>query len=271
LSSVAAIASIPFLCTGLKLPRTERRTSVNRPTSLFRLVPAALALLALLPVRSGLAQGTIQPLAADGTAYGMTLTDWSVAFCQWLLSIPQSTNPDFRFDKAGVRPGVGQHAPVWFVPGFEPGSSGTRTMTVPDGQSVLVAPMLTVNSVGPPGSYTDDEVRAGLDTGFLDRIGVLEVSLDGVPIPDVKRYRLQTPIFTITLAPGNLFGVPVTAAKDGRAVAAGDGYWLLLPPLPVGTHPLVIHVEGVTTETSAPFKSEWTVNLRVQKPNEPLP
>jgi hypothetical protein len=69
-------------------------------------------------------------------------------------------------------------------------------------------------------------------------------------------------LFTITLPPGNLADVLVTAGKEARRAAVGAGHFLLLPSLPVGKH--------VYTVRSASGSVNWTINLIVRKPNEPL-
>jgi hypothetical protein len=60
------------------------------------------------------------------------------------------------------------------------------------------------------------------------------VLVDGVAVQDVRQYRVQTPrCFPLTL---DANGEPT----DGALLAASDGYWLLLPPLPAGRHVIVV-------------------------------
>jgi hypothetical protein len=131
-------------------------------------------------------------------------------------------------------------------------------------------------SASVPGAKTDARLlqEANL-TPLLARYTRIEASLDGVPAGDVNQYRVQTPVFTINLPPGNLFGLAVAAGKDARVAVAADGILLLYPPLPVGTHVISLVNEGIggdgIGEPGKPFKSVITFELRVQKPNEPLP
>jgi hypothetical protein len=257
-------------------PRVERRATMNRLACPTRLAWTTLVLVALMLLAKGAsAQEGIRPLSPDGTAYGLTLTDWAVAYFQWFHSIPRGSSPDLLLDKTRVRAGIGQHGPVWFLPHAffdEDLISGTFTFTIPVGKSILLNVAAT-NGAEPPGRWTEEQLRAQFRKGgaeaYLDRIAVMEVSLDGVAIPDVKGYRVQTPLFTLTLPPGNLFGLPMAAGKDPRAVSIGGGYFLLFPPLAVGKHVLVSRTEGIEGTTA--FKREWTFNLIVQNPNEPLP
>jgi hypothetical protein len=211
-----------------------------------------------------------QPLPPDGTFYGMKLADWASAWCQWLLTIPQNTNPDTRFDKTGLRAGVGQRAPVWFVPSFAPGSSGNRTFTIPEGQAILLTPMFSVHN-DDPGASTDDELLSPA-SDWVDQITLVAVSLDGAPIPDMKPFRVATPVFSMTLPPGSVFGRPVSKVGDGRVAAAGDGYWVLYPPLAPGMHHLDVRAEGTDPLAGGnPYQSHWTFDFLIQKPNDPNP
>jgi hypothetical protein len=188
-------------------------------------IPSLSLVLALFLTRGAAAQ-QIQPLPPDATAYGLTMSDWAVAYCQWFVSIPAASSPILRLDTTGERAGVGQRTPVWFVPPYNLGTSGSRILTLPEGQALLVAPAFRLGWDA-PGSSKDEEFLA-IDTtsaAYLDQIKVLAVSLDGAMVADVNRYRLKTPIFSIPQAPDNLFKVPVSVGKDARlaAAAAGEG------------------------------------------------
>jgi hypothetical protein len=54
------------------------------------------------------------------------------------------------------------------------------------------------------------------------------------------------------------------AGKDHRLAAAGDGFFLLLPSLPVGKHVIQVRVE--TTNS----KALSVLNLIIQEPNKPI-
>src|SRR5262249_31538488 len=84
---------------------------------------------------------------------------------------------------------------------------------------------------------------------------------------------VQSPLFSVVVPPGNLLGVPVVPGKDQRVAGVTDGYFFILPPLPVGKHVFLSHVNGVTSDPikKTPFKSVITVNLIIQNPNDPLP
>lgn len=53
------------------------------------------------------------------------------------------------------------------------------------------------------------------------------------------RYRTQTPLFSYTLPPDNLYGLP-----PANALAISDGTAVIVRPLPPGDHRIVIHIEA---------------------------
>jgi hypothetical protein len=218
-----------------------------------------LAALALISTTAATAQQEIQPLTPDGTYYGMRLADWAVAWFQWRYSLPKSSDPDVVVDENGEWAGIGQRTPVWFLPVFQVGTA-TRTFTVPEGQAILAVAGWTQFHAA-PGTYTDNELLARVNTAFLNQVSPT-VRLDGVPITGLKRYRVLTPVFSSTLPPENHLGIPVTPGEDARVAMAGAGHFLLFPPLLAGKH--------VYTVKDAPFGVDYTINLIVQKPNEPV-
>lgn len=236
---------------------------MNRTSAAVRRTRTAMVLtaLALLSPSVRAAEQDLQPLPPDETYYGMKLVDWAVAFFQWKLSFPRSSDPDVTVDTTSVRAGIGQRAPVWFLPIFYIGTA-TRTFTVPEGQAILTIVGWSL-SYAAPGAYTDSRLHAGVDYADLDQVVVAATpELDGVRITNLKQYRVVTPVFTLTLPPGNDLDVPVAAGKDSRVAAVGAGQFLLFPPLPVGKH--------VYTIRSASGRVNFTINLIVQKPNVPL-
>jgi hypothetical protein len=232
---------------------------MDRLTRLSRLTCALLALITLasLPATVSAAQQDMQPLPPDGTAYGLKLADWGTAYFQWLFSIPKSLSPDLRVDPTGQNANLGQHAPVWFLPPHD--GVGTTTFVIPEGQAVMVVPGFAVTTTR-PGGETEEQLRAQAkaNADFLHRFNPI-ATLDGVPIPDVNRYLVQTPLFNITLPPDSI----VTPVTTGRVAAIGEGRFLLFPSLPLGSH--VLHLQS---DPKAPFKVDRTFNLIIQRPNE---
>lgn len=110
------------------------------------------------------------------------------------------------------------------------GGAATRSCTIPAGTSILV-PLINVEcSTAEGNGDTPAELRACV-RGFADQFTDLSLTIDGVAVADLQRFRVHSPVFQFTAAQGNVFGVP---AGTTRSVA--DGYWVLIRPLSPGTH-----------------------------------
>ena len=172
---------------------------------------------------------------------------WAVAWWQWALSIPAATNP--LLDTTGEFAGVAQSGPVWFLGGSF-GGSAERTLTIPAGRAIFmpVHQWIFGASVGDcdpsnPGVACDVPTLRAAAAAATTAVQVLEVSIDGHSVGQLRNYRALSPdSFSVTLPVGNvleLFGLPTPAGTYAPQVA--DGYWLMLTPLSVGKHTIRVH------------------------------
>lgn len=233
----------------------------SRPAR-WGLIAVAFAL-CLTPIQGRAAQEPIQVLSRDEKVAGMTLGEWMAAWQQWWMSIPKNTNP--TLDTTGVRIGIGQHLPVWFLPEAAP-----YTVQVPAG-AALYYPGPVQASWDFPGRSTEAELQAGLQEGitWLDTV-TFAASLNGESLGNVQQHRVRTPLFNVVLPPGNVVDFPVMAGKVVRRVGVAEGYGFLLPPLPVGKHILRVRVAGTIPGTGGTFGGTYVVHLIVQEPNKSL-
>ena len=84
----------------------------------------------------------------------------------------------------------------------------------------------------------------------------LYATIDGVPINNLESYRVISPVFQYVLPPNNVAGGSVNLVYFVSAgevdvtgpvkPAVGDGFYLLLKPLPPGHHTITF---GGTTQT----------------------
>src|SRR5262249_39648761 len=104
----------------------------------------------------------------------------------------------------------------------------------------------------------------------------LFASIDGVPVQDLTAYRVISPVFSYRLPPNDVAGgsVNILYAVTGGAIdvtgvqqpAVGDGYYLLLTPLPPGENTVRF---GRTTSTldgngnPATFELDITYHITV--------
>ena len=212
--------------------------------------------LAALLLTATLASGTIplagakdpQILPPNSTPYGHSYGEWTAKWWQWALSIPADRNP--ITDTTGEFCGEGQSGPVWFYAGTF-GNSAERTCTVPAGKALFTPVSNWIFGAGVfdcdptvPGVPCDvDDLRA-LAAANTEAAEVLEVTIDDVPVQNVRDYRASSPEpFSITYPENSVTGVP--AGTYFPQVA--DGYWLMLSPLSAGQHTIRIHVRAPGT------------------------
>ena len=72
----------------------------------------------------------------------------------------------------------------------------------------------------------------------LSAITNIAADVDGVPIKDLDRYRVLSPLSTFTLPADNVFGL---APGDYQYIL--EGFFLLLAPPAVGEHVIHLHDE----------------------------
>jgi hypothetical protein len=67
---------------------------------------------------------------------------------------------------------------------------------------------------------------------------VVEVSIDGIPVNNIRDYRAISPDpFSVTFPAGAVFGIPAGTYFP----QVTDGYWLMLHPLRPGEHTIRVH------------------------------
>jgi hypothetical protein len=174
-------------------------------------------------------------------AYGKSYSQWSMDWWVYAITTPLDVSP-FGYGTDGT---IGQSGPVWFLGGTFTGVNTTREITIPAGTALFFPVMDVECSTIEPAPFhgaNEGELRA-CAAGWADRqvageFGALFCTVDGVAVKNVTQYRFATPLMYFVLpasaANNNIFGVPIA---DGQEVySVGDGVYILLHPLPVGTH-----------------------------------
>jgi hypothetical protein len=221
--------------------------------------------LALALLAAGMLLGLLAPSAAASgftivqpseTYADKTYGQWSAAWWQWAADISEPNSP--VTDDTGANCAVNQNGPVWFLAGTT-GGSATRSCTVPADKAILVPIIDGECSTVEDNGKTDAELRA-CAKDLIDHVTQTSASVDGTAIDlgpvSQGQFRFQSPLFTITFARRNGFGV---TPGTGKSVA--DGFWVMVKPLSKGQHTIDFH--GTAVFPGSAFQEGVHYNLTV--------
>ncbi len=198
-------------------------------------------------------------LPPNSTPGDLSYPDWHVAWWNWVMSIPATSNPLLNVDDVAdlatpapfplwVGPydaSVGNSGHIWFL--AEAYATVVREATIPAG-TTLVFPLQNHMSWGwPPLPEAEAWMRFYL--GLVLDTAQISCEIDGVPVRHLETYRQQSPAVPLILPENNLPGED--PGYDGMMV--DDGYYLVLAPLSVGAH--TIH--WTTSMTLIPYWNPW--------------
>jgi hypothetical protein len=204
---------------------------------------------------------------------GLSYPQWSAKWWQWFLSIPFPIHP--FWDTTGAYCDVDQSGPVWFLAG----GSATRTCTVP-ARKMILFPLYNLENDYPcpdpnfhpgPGQSLEQFLTIGYGDiwgarQYVDHITALSASLDGIPVKDLTlpsehpKYRATSPLFVFH--GDRSLRVPLDPCIGPLRMAVSDGYWIMLKPLPPGSHTLIF--SSTWTDPSGSYPGTTTYNLWIQ-------
>jgi hypothetical protein len=225
------------------------------------LIATLLSLGAGTTARADQAQPEILP--PESQPFGKSYSEWVAAFWKWLMEYPLPGNPALEqpnpFDLS-----VRQSGQVWFwaAPDF-----GERVATLPVGKALfLTLRDVECSSLEPEdsGFHGDTEAEQQACAKFwADHIVEVFCVIDGVAVENLQAYRFSSPQISFTAPTPWIFG-----ETGGAGTSAGDGYFLMLTPLPKGQH--TIHYGGTFRFTleedgfEAEFPKDITIQLTVK-------
>ena len=107
------------------------------------------------------------------------------------------------------------------------------------------------------GSLSRDSIQISL----IDKATNLKVTIDGVNIPDLNKYRFQSSLYNLTMPSDNVLGL-----APGTTDSSANGYWIMLKPLTKGTRTIEFggSILDVSTTTNVNFATDATYHLTVQ-------
>ena len=185
-------------------------------------------------VQSSIYDGSLHNEAMTGmfdtrsNPYGNTFAEWTAKWWQWAYSIPKDIHP--AYDDTGKYCTVNQKGSVWFFPGSY-GKDVIRQCNVPYDKSILFPILNSECSFAEFPSLKNEGQLEQCAKEIQDSVMNTKASVDGKNITNLGDYRVQSPLFGITLPENNILNLP---PQNTQAVS--DGNWIFLKPLSEGYH-----------------------------------
>jgi hypothetical protein len=157
--------------------------------------------------------------------FGLTFSEWSAKWWQWLLSIPKSLNP--ARDSLGENASLGQiYEKVFFLCQTIEGAKllPSRKVSIRKGTSIFLPIINWISNFYEHGNSEKQLIE--IATKHMDTIGNLEFTLNGNKIVGLEKYRFLSNFFTVELPKHNILDLPA-----GKARFVSDGYWVFTEPI----------------------------------------
>lgn len=232
-----------------------------RTISLSMLLSVSVALLVLLNIveaQNGSSR-LVEIFPPDSHPYNLTYGEWSAKWWQWGISIPLDKSP--FDDPTGERCGTSQNdSNMWFLAGTY-GGDAVRTCEIPAGRAVIFSPItVRCDFIVDKVSKTEADLRKCAKDD-QDTVNVLNVSIDGKPVDNLKLFRMQSPLFDVTFPANNVAGVP-----PGTTQAVSDGWFIILKPMPIGQHQIRSYGASIDPTGSGKinFATSFTFKINVK-------
>ena len=209
---------------------------------LLVVLAAASLIGALLVAPSAASPTNAHVYSLNAHPFGVSYAEWAARWFTWFIEVPAPVNP--VFDETGELCDTNQSRPVWILSAvFRPGTT-TRACTIPTGMGILVAGIGNeCSNVEPPPFFgaTEEELRTCAAAGYEAFFGdaTQSITVDGAAVANLDAYRTQTPLYSYTLPPDNVYGLP-----PAEALAISDGTVVVVKPLPPGQHQIVITIDA---------------------------
>ena len=204
----------------LRKPATQRRITVRSHPALA-LLAIAFAFPSSADQASNPAAVAVVPPATP--VVDQAPTHWIRKYWEWSRSVAASAKPSA--DATGARCRERQTGPVWFLTGSDSPAAVVRTCEIPAGVHVLVPVVSTLVQPFPGQIDPPCKDLTMLLRGFGTDVTDLRLKVDGVALQNPAAYRVSTGCFELD-----------DKSRKLNGLAAGDGYWVFLKPLPPGRH-----------------------------------
>jgi len=218
-----------------------------------------------MSVACGRADLVVEPTE---TVAGKSAAQWAPAFWQWAYSLPAKDHP-LVYDGTGDFCGTAQPQGEVFFLGPTFSEKAVRPCTVPANKTLIfpIAAVVENNFPKDPiqrsATQLETAARRTIDSAKQLRAEIDGRDLVGDEVADFARFRQKATFsFTVPDGPDNfLRGALGIDFAGSIAQAFTDGYWLMVKPLPPGSHTLRLEAELAFPDS---FQSSVEYKLEVQ-------
>jgi hypothetical protein len=166
----------------------------------------------------------------ESNPFNLTYADWTTKWWQWAYSIPKNIHP--AYDDTGKFCKENQKKPVWFLPGTYQ-HSVIRYCEIPPGVGILFPILNSECSYAEYPQIKTKEKLSNCAKKIQDTIIPEFATLNGLEVPNLENYCIQSDFFNFTLPENNILDLPPQTTQ-----AVSDGNWVFLKPLPAGNYEL---------------------------------
>ncbi len=156
--------------------------------------------------------------------FGLTYSEWTIKWWQWILSFPKSHNP--ACDNTGAFAAERQEdTNVFFLcQTIETAKQyhGVRS-TLPADKSIFM-PIINWISIQVNNDTDDELLRDAIM--HTDEVANMQFTIDDEPVENLRDYRVMSPFFNVVFPKDNVFNV-----SPGSHRCVSDGFWVFFRPL----------------------------------------
>jgi hypothetical protein len=231
---------------------------INSTKTLIKILPFIIFFIAAM--NFGIIQGEEDKFSfysLDSEPFNKTYGWWSGYWWKHMLEIPMQLNP--IADNTGDLCKYGETDKVFMLAGSF-GGKVERTCTVPYGKPLLWNVISSECSFAEnPGMKSENELRLCAEE-LQNLVKQADVIIDGNKINVISDYRIQSPLFNMSLPKNNVFGL-----EEQSTQAVSDGAWVFLSNLDPGTHTIrsIGHMIDYSSPAKINFVSDATYKLIV--------
>jgi hypothetical protein len=179
---------------------------------------------------------------ADEIVFDHSQVEWAESYLQWIAAFARGSSPSS--DTTGAQCGAKQGGEVWFLASSDGTQAVVRDCVIPSGKTLFV-PLVSTTERSNSGQ-PNCEAMARQAAAALAHVSRLSMTIDGRPAGGLENHRQPT---------GACFALDARqASRSAIKAAVADGYYVMLQPLPPGSHTIVVEARIDSTTLSTTYR-----------------